>query len=72
MDGNGASAYGLPDDVACPFCEGMETELHSAFGSALSVATYWCRSCRTAFEWVKWGEADDTPSDRRSPAPPDP
>jgi len=50
------SDYGLPENPACPFCEGSETELHSAFGTALSVATYWCRRCRTPFEWVKWAE----------------
>lgn len=51
-----AREFGLPDGVPCPFCEGVETELHAPFGSALSVATYWCRACRTAFEWVKWDE----------------
>jgi len=50
-----AAELGLPDDVECAFCGGRETELHSPFGSALSVATYWCRRCRTAFEWIKWG-----------------
>lgn len=52
------SDYQLPDHPACPFCDGTETELHSAFGTALSVATYWCRRCRTAFEWVKWAETE--------------
>jgi hypothetical protein len=51
-----ARAYGLPERVACTFCDREETELHSPFGTALSVATYWCRECRTAFEWVKWDE----------------
>lgn len=50
-----ATELGYPSSVACPFCSGDETELHSAFGSALSVATYWCRRCHTAFEWIKWG-----------------
>jgi hypothetical protein len=60
-----ASEYGLPERVVCPFCDRDESELHSPFGTALSVATYWCRRCRTAFEWVKW-------NDRESPgAPPD-
>lgn len=49
-----AREFGLPEGLACPFCEHTETELHAPFGSALSVATYWCRRCRTAFEWVKW------------------
>jgi 3-hydroxybutyryl-CoA dehydrogenase len=50
-----AADYGLPEHVACPFCAGLKTELHSPFGTALSVATYWCNQCRTPFEWVKWG-----------------
>lgn len=55
----GADAgYDLPEHPSCPFCDGSETELHSPFGSALSVATYWCRRCRTAFEWVKWSGRD--------------
>ncbi len=45
-----AAELGLPDAVACPFCERSDTELHSAFGSQLSVATYWCRRCGTAFD----------------------
>ena len=49
------AAYGLPDHVDCPFCEQSDrTELHSAFGPQLSVATYWCNRCHTAFDFVKW------------------
>lgn len=49
-----ASLYGLPEHVTCPFCNGRDTELHSPFGPQLSVATYWCRRCFTAFDFVKW------------------
>ena len=49
-----AAEYGLPEHVACPFCERSETELHSPFGPQLSVATYWCNHCHTAFDFVKW------------------
>lgn len=52
-EGPGAAELGLPESVPCPFCGGAETELYSAFGSALSVVTYWCRQCHTAFEWIK-------------------
>ena len=45
----------LPDAPSCPFCDGEETELMSAFGSHASVSTYWCRSCRSPFELMKWG-----------------
>ncbi len=48
-----ATELGLPDAVACPFCGGSHTELHCAFGSRLSVASYWCLDCRTAFEWLR-------------------
>ncbi len=52
-----AADYGLPERVPCPFCERSDTELHSPFGPQLSVATYWCRNCHTAFEWLKWSPA---------------
>lgn len=45
---------GLPAAAACPFCDGRETELVSPFGGQLSVAQYWCRRCRTGFEYLKW------------------
>lgn len=44
----------LPTAVECPFCRQKETEQFSAFGSALSVSQYYCRPCRTVFEWMKW------------------
>ena len=43
----------MPDAVECPFCLGSDTEQFSAFGSALSVGQYYCRTCRTVFEWMK-------------------
>jgi len=53
-----ASDYGLPEHAECPFCGGLETHLFSPFGPQLSVATYWCDHCHTAFEWLKWKAAD--------------
>ena len=44
----------LPARPPCPFCDGEETELMSTFGSHASVATYWCRRCRSPFEMLKW------------------
>lgn len=44
----------VPASVECPFCRGSDTELFSAFGSALSVSQYYCRPCRSVFEWMKW------------------
>lgn len=48
-----AAELNMPEHVRCPFCGREETELHSAFGPQLSVATYWCRRCHTAFDWIK-------------------
>lgn len=50
----GEAPAALPASPACPFCEGPETELMNAFGSHASVATYWCRACRSPFEAMKW------------------
>ncbi len=48
------SSGAMPESVPCPFCDGSETEQFSAFGSAVSVGQYYCRDCRTVFEWMKW------------------
>lgn len=45
----------LPPAPPCPFCDGRETELLNAFGPHASVASYWCRDCRSPFELLKWG-----------------
>ncbi|MEK9499650.1 PaaD-like zinc ribbon domain-containing protein [Gaopeijia maritima] len=45
----------LPASPPCPFCEGRETELSNPFGPHASVASYWCRDCRSPFELLKWG-----------------
>lgn len=44
----------LPESPLCPFCDGGETEIMNPFGSHASVATYWCRACRSPFEMLKW------------------
>ena len=41
------------EKVECPFCDGTDTKLFSSFGSQLSVSTYWCNYCHTAFERMK-------------------
>jgi len=56
MSGTSDSTFhGLPSAPDCPFCRGSETELMHPFGSHASVATYWCRRCRSPFEFLKWG-----------------
>ena len=49
----------LPESAPCPFCDGTDTHLVNPFGGQLSVAQYWCRRCRTAFEFIKWDDHDD-------------
>lgn len=44
----------LPTSAPCPFCDGRDTELLNPFGGQLSVAQYWCRRCRTGFDFLKW------------------
>lgn len=56
----------LPERPPCPFCGGERTELHSLFGSHASVTTYWCRSCRSPFEQMRWGKTGLGP-DREAP-----
>lgn len=50
---------GLPSSPECPFCGGARTEIMNAFGSHASVATYWCRACRSPFEAMKWRRGGD-------------
>lgn len=51
--------FPLPASPACPFCGGNDTHLESPFGSVLSVAQYYCRRCRTVFEWIKRSAGTD-------------
>ncbi len=46
------------EKARCPFCESDNTELLSLFGQNLLSSTWYCRSCKTAFEAVRW-DADD-------------
>lgn len=57
----------LPVDPTCPFCDGRDTELFNPFGSQLSVATYWCRPCKSPFEFFKWAEEESPSEDRPAP-----
>jgi hypothetical protein len=49
----------LPESAPCPFCDGSDTHLVNPFGGQLSVAQYWCRRCRTGFEYIKWGDVEE-------------
>lgn len=58
-----AESASLPEAPPCPFCDGSDTELLSAFGSHASVSTYWCRRCRSPFEIFKWRPEPSGPDD---------
>lgn len=46
-------SYPLPESVECPWCRDSDTYLMSPFGGFLTVAHYYCRRCRTVFDWIK-------------------
>jgi hypothetical protein len=41
-------------EIACPFCASTETELFALFGQFLLASQYYCRSCKTVFDVVRW------------------
>lgn len=61
-DRAGGPAGTLRDGAPCPFCDLDDTRLLSPFGGQLSVAQYWCRRCRTGFDYMKW-ETGSAPAD---------
>ncbi|GGE12761.1 hypothetical protein GCM10011571_12720 [Marinithermofilum abyssi] len=42
----------------CPFCRSIDVSLYSPFGTAQLVRQYYCQSCRSVFEAVKWKKRD--------------
>ncbi len=47
----------LPEEelpvVNCPFCGSDETEPDGIYGCHMMLAQYYCRACRTCFDWVR-------------------
>jgi len=57
MSENPAVAAAAPQaeqSVTCAFCDSTDTELISLFGQALLASQYYCRSCHSVFEAVRW------------------
>lgn len=44
----------LPESVTCPFCREDDTHLFAAFGGQASTSQYYCRRCRTVFDYLRW------------------
>ncbi len=40
----------------CTFCGSSHTEKQSDFGTSVMVRQYYCLDCKSAFEWIKWGD----------------
>jgi hypothetical protein len=51
---------GRTSQVACPFCGSTETEMLALFGQQLMTTQHYCNSCHSAFEAVKWEEANSS------------
>lgn len=44
--------------VVCPHCGSTNVAVESEFGSTLMTRQFYCRGCRTVFEWVKGEDGD--------------
>lgn len=47
-----------PPSIRCPHCASADVELEAPFGGSLMSRQYYCRACRTVFEWIKWEPGD--------------
>ena len=46
----------------CPFCDSRDAVLLSPFGTAQLVRQFYCNSCSSVFEYIRWqgtGEAGE-------------
>jgi transposase-like protein len=44
----------------CPFCKSGDTIRLSDFSTSLMVSLYYCETCKTTFEAIKWGDTSTT------------
>lgn len=44
----------------CPFCGSKDTTKQSDFGTSIMVTQHYCNQCRTVFEYIKWGDDENT------------
>lgn len=45
------------DTLSCPFCDSTDVVKEYEFGPEISKSQYYCNSCETPFERIKFGEA---------------
>ncbi|UIP01495.1 hypothetical protein Hbl1158_15270 (plasmid) [Halobaculum sp. CBA1158] len=53
----GEDADASEDGPACPFCDSTDVVRDSGFGPEISKEQYYCNSCETPFERIKFGES---------------
>lgn len=41
-------------EVACPWCESVDTRVVSPFGGTVSEVLFRCEACESVFGWMKW------------------
>ena len=44
----------------CAFCDSGDTELFSLYGNTLLSSQYYCRTCRTIFDVIRFDEPEPT------------
>jgi hypothetical protein len=60
-----------PAAILCPFCASSETELFALFGQFLLASQYYCRSCKTVFDVLRWeATRQDYSTDSQAEQPP--
>jgi ring-1,2-phenylacetyl-CoA epoxidase subunit PaaD len=42
--------------VTCPYCDSTDTELFSLYGNSLLSSQYYCRTCHTVFDVVRFDD----------------
>ena len=44
--------------IICPYCDSTETDFFSLYGNSLLSTQYYCRSCHTIFDVVRYDDED--------------
>ncbi|GAA4714532.1 hypothetical protein [Brevibacillus fulvus] len=47
----------------CPFCGGTEVGRIARFGTAQLVSQYYCQTCKSVFEFIRWQIKDGDASE---------
>lgn len=45
--------------VHCSFCSSENVEKISSFGTAQLVRQYYCKNCKSVFEYIRWQEQEE-------------